>query len=377
MNKISNLRLIVIVPILLLTITRILAEDNLPSPKSNFIAPKIDLLFSVFSVTEDASISKGAATSIEGHFGYLLDENISLTLWPVTSFISGQQTSRDPQSPLTNSIYLNEASVEMKLAYNVKIKLGTLYQKDYLPGMAGQSKSFPAIALIAPINFETISQFIELRTQAAVPTSSGIANSTTELQSSSSLLSAGIWLKSNWNNNFSTHLSLTKFKFNHLSSQIATDSLQRGNTVIKLNASSGSFIYNYSGNEIIFSLNYLFNNDFNLNFKTSYIKNNSAPRDLNQGYYFAIKPGFKISAKYTLRPVLEKYHVQSDAMVAVFSDTRYGRTNRDGHRLGLNLETNKYLLELLVAQSNLIQPTPFQSADRSIFINLEIDNIPL
>ena len=345
--------------------------------KSRFLPTTLDLELSAFSVKEEALLSRGAATNIEGHFGYLLYENVKITLWPVASFLSGQQTSRDPQIPLTNSIYLKEASAGINLGYNLNLKLGALYQKDYLPGMAGETKSLPSIALKYEQSLYSTDHLISLNTQGAVPTSSGLANSTTELEAASSLLSATLMLNSKWSSRFSTNLSYSQFKFEHLSSQAANDSLQRGNSVVKINSSAGSFVYKYAGNEIIFALNYSPIANMDLRIRSSYIKNNLAPSKLNQGYFYSLSPGFILNSKFTVRTVFEKYHVQSDAMVSIFSDTGYGRTNRDGSRAGLSVETSKYAIQIFIAQSKLIQSNPFQSADKSIFLNLDLGHITL
>jgi hypothetical protein len=337
----------------------------------------LDINLSVFTLKEVALISRGASTMIAGHFNYLIDDDIKLTLWPVASFLSGQQASRDPQSPLTNQIYLKEASVGINLGYNSLLKLGSLHQKDYLPGMAGDITSFPAVAIGVPYSFNSGNQSLELRLQAAVPTSSGLANSSSELEAASSLLSGNIQLESKWTSNFSTQFSISTFQFSHLSSQMATDSIQRGNSVIRYNTSSSAFAYGYSGNELVYAIDYSPIASMNIKTKMSYIKNNSAPTNFNNGYFFSVAPGYKINSKYTLRPIFEKYHVESDAMVAVFSDTDYGRTNRDGERFGLYIETSKYVLQLIAAQSKLIQTSPFQSSDKSIFLNLELSNIPI
>jgi hypothetical protein len=340
-------------------------------------ASTLDISLSAFTLQEVSLISRGASTTVAGHFKYLIDDNIKLSLWPVASFLSGQQASRDPQNPLMNSILLKEASAGISLGYNTLIKLGTLYQKDYLPGIAGDINSFPAAALVVPYTFNSSNQIIELRIQAAVPTSSGLANSTSELETASSLLSANVKLESNWATNFSTKLSYSLFQFSHLSSQMATDSIQRGNSVIRLNTNSSVFAYGVSGNELVFELDYSPVASIDIKTKTTFIKNYEAPTKLNQGYFFSIAPGFKMNSNYILRPILEKYRVEADAMVAIFSDTDYGRTNRDGERFGFSIETKKYNLKLLAAESKLIQNNPFQSADKSFFLTLELTNLPI
>jgi hypothetical protein len=346
-----------------------------PTLLSKFTKPTLDIELSIFSLKEDALLSRGSSSLIEGRFSYLIEDDLKLNFWPVASFISGQQSSRDPQSPLTNSLYLKEASLEKKIDL-IKMKMGTLYQKEFLPAMSGQTKAFPSFGLIAP--FDLIENHIlELRTQFAVPTSSGLATTTTELESNSTLLSATMFLKSSWSNNFNTQVAYTHFIFNSLSSAAATDSLQRGNSVIKVNSSSAFFIYKYKGDEIHLLSELTIAEMLNLKIKGSFIKNTAAPKDLNSGYFLSVQPGVMLKSRNIIRPIVEYYHVQSDAMVAVFSDTAYGRENREGTRLGINYESSKYDLQLIYASSKLIQNNPFQSSDKSIFINLTISKINL
>lgn len=338
-----------------------------------FTKPSLDISLSAFSLREDALLSRGTSGLVEGSFGYKIGEDFNLILAPVASFVSGQLTSRDPQSPLTNSIYLKKASVEKKINDNLLFQIGALYQKEFLPGIAGHTRSFPSIGLVTP--FQMNQQLIELRLQAAVPTSSGLATSTTEFESSSSLLSATLIFKSDWTSDFTTQLIVSHFVFEHLSSAAATDSLQRGNTVTKSNATSGAFVYKYAGDEILFSTEYLFSDSLDIKMKASFIKNNSAPEGFNEGYFYSVAPGLRLKPELVLRPLIERYHVQTDAMVAVFSDPTLGRANRSGSRYGMYFEASKYTLQFIYATSKLIQSNPFQSPDQSFFVNLDLKSI--
>jgi len=337
-----------------------------------FLRHQVNLGLTGFNIKEDSLISSGAATNVEGDFLYGVEEGLKLRLNPVASFISGQQISRDPLSPLSNSIYLKEASLEKQLEFDWSLKAGVLYQKEFLPAISGYTKAFPGIGILAP--FKSGEHLIEIRAQAAVPASSGLATTSTELESSASLYSASAFIKSSWTNIFSTTLSFSRFGFSKLSSAAATESINRGNTVVSPSVSSKAFVYKYEGNEITFGGDYK-GELLVFNFLTSFIKNDSAPKKLNQGYFFSISPGYVYSTKNILRPVFDHYHVEGDAMVAAYSDTTYGRTNRDGYRYGLALENEKYRIVFIYADSKLIQENPFQSADKAYFINLSLDHL--
>lgn len=338
--------------------------------------PTIDFTISAFSLKEEALLSRGSATVIDGHFGYLIDENLKINLEPVVSFISGQQTSRDPQSPLTNSLYLNEASVEYNPSPLFMGRVGSLYQKDFLPGLAGYAKSFPALAVKVPVEILK-DQLIEINLEAAVPTSSGLATNVSELESSTSLFAGTLNYTSVWSEHLTTKFSISHFVFNGLSSATVADSIPKGNTLIKVNSTSYIYAYKYSGNEAKINFDLLIIPNVGVNFDGSFIKNQLAPTDLNSGYFVSLSIPIKIKSNDVFKPFIEHFRVESDAMVATFLDTRYGRTNRDGYRYGIELERSNYNLQAIYAESKLIQINPFQSGDKSFFINLSINNITL
>lgn len=341
---------------------------------AEFTKPIFFIEMGAFNVKEDASLSRGASTRFEAKFHYL-EEDFKLNFNPVISFISGEQTSRDPQSPLTNSFYLKEANVEKEITPIVSIKIGSLYQKEFLPGLSGYTKSFPGLGLKFKYAYQGLN--FAFNTEAAVPTSSGLATSSKELESNSTLYAGTLVMMKDWTENLQSTISYSHFKFNRLSSTSGYDSLQRGNTVIKTASTTGYFVYKYDGDEVLFNLNYNMSERFDLNLKFGGIKNQAAPVGLNSGYFLKISPGLNLNSRNVLRPMAGYYKTERDAVVAVFADTSFGRTNRRGYNLGFTLENMKYDLSVIAAKSKLIKTNPFQSEDYSTFINLSLKNINL
>ena len=206
--------------------------------------------------------------------------------------------------------------------------------------------------------------------QEAVPTSSGLATSATELEASSSLFSGTFLVSTNWNDSLNTTLLYSHFAFNDLSSAVALDSLQRGNSITKVGSASAYFVYKYVGDEVLFRSQYKFKNLIDLKLETAFVKNSSAPDGINEGYYYSIQPGVVINSNLTIRPLFGSYHVESDTIVGTFLDPNYGRANRCGYNYGFNIEAKKYNLELIYSKSSLIANNPFQSADRSVYLTL-------
>ena len=335
-------------------------------------ASSFDFNLSAFSLKETALLSRGTSTSIETKLNYQVDEDLKIQLWPGANFSSGQQASRDQVNVLANTIYVKEASLETTLFSPVKLKAGALYQKEFLPGLAGQSKAFPSIGF--KTNSNVLSSGLELLVQLAVPTSTGLATNSSELQSNSSLLSATVNLNIKFSDEFNSQLSYSHFSFNELTSASAFDSAYRGNTVSKQGPSTYNFVYGYQGDELVLKTKYS-GNFWDINAKLGAIKNSSAPEQMNLGYFVSLEPGFRVGEKNLVRVIASSFRVEADAMVAVFSDATFGRTNRVGTRIGMAVEKNKYTWQLLFSRSDLIAANAFQSADESIVLDLAIKDL--
>jgi hypothetical protein len=332
-----------------------------------------DFQLSAFSLKETALLSRGTSSNVETHLSYQIDENLKLNFWPGANFSSGQQASRDQVNVLANTIYVKEASAELKYTSFLDIKAGALNQKEFLPGLSGQAKAFPALGVRA--SFLPLSTFdVEVLAQAAVPTSTGLATNSSELQSSSTLLSATINFAIKSSAGASAVLSYSHFSFNDLTSSSAFDSAYRGNSVNRLSSSAYGFVYGYQGDEVLFRTSYS-GELFDIKGKAGLVKNSLAPSQLNQGFFVSVEPGLKINEKNLLRVIASSFRVESDAMVAVFSDATFGRTNRSGGRLGIALEKKQYSWQLLYTRSDLIASNAFQSSDESLALDLAIRSV--
>jgi hypothetical protein len=339
----------------------------------NAHAASFDFSMSAFSLKETAMLSRGTSSSIETKLSYLIEDDLKLNFWPGANFSSGQQASRDQVNVLANTIFLKEASAEKMISSMLYLKAGALYQKEFLPGISGQSKAFPGIG--ARFQFEfTQALSAELLAQAAVPTSTGLATNSSELQSNATLISGTVNLKLDLIKNFKSQLSYSHFSFNDLTSTSAFDSAYRGNSVSKINSNMYNFVYGYQGDEVIAKISYT-GSFIDLGAKAGAIKNNLAPTQMSLGYFVSLEPGLKINENNLLRLIASGFRVESDAMVSVFSDSAFGRTNRAGNRFGLAVEKKKYTYQLLFSRSSLITSNAFQSDDESIALDLAIKEI--
>ena len=334
----------------------------------------ISLELSGFEIREDSLVSKGTSTVIGGNFHYKIDDSFTFKLSPIASFMSGQQTSRDPQAPLSNSIYLKEAAAIFTPLENSKLMLGALRQKEFLPGLVGYHRSFPAAGVI--LNYILNDTFdLSLKTQAAVPTSSGLANSQSDFSSTSSLYSGTLALNLNISPLLQSQLQIAHFKLNNLSSQAASDSLARGNTVIRPSTSSYYFAYSYEGDEITLINKSNFHDRIDFSFTLSFVKNSKVPTELGRGYLISGSPGYRLNSGDWIKFTYELYRIDTDAFVAVFADPTRGRPNRNGERMGITLQRKNYEIEFMYSYSKVLKQSPFQNNDRALFLNLLVDRL--
>lgn len=327
-----------------------------------------------FEIREDSLTSKGTSIVIGGNFNYQIDDSLKLKLSPVASFVSGQQTSRDPQAPLSNSIYLKEASAILSPTENLQLMAGSLRQKEFLPGLVGYHRSFPAAGLFYNYNISEKAYFT-LNGQYAVPTSSGLATSQSDFSSTSSLLSGALALHLNFLESNKAMLSVAHFKFKNLSSQAANDSLARGNTVISPSANTYYFANQYEGSEVTLTNKTTFNEQFNFDVGLSFVENSKVAKSSARGYLISGSPGYFLNSKDLIRFKYELYRVHTDAFVAVFADPTRGRPNRKGERFSLSLQRMNYEIEVIYSYSKVLKQSPFQNNDRALFLNLFIERL--
>lgn len=333
-----------------------------------------DFHLGAYNTKETTYRSSGVTSKITLYSKFLIDDTFILTITPVASFISGQQVSRDPESPLTNSLYLKEANLAIPLS-DSQIVIGALDQKKHLPGAIGYTKSFPGILSTTPI-LETENFKQSLNLNYAIPTSSGLANSSSELDNSATLITAGLLSSQSWHPQFQTTLAANYFAFNNLTSKMASDSLSKGNSVQRINSDSHLFLNQYRGYElstIVGWKNEL--NTWGINSKFNYLNNIEVKKDKNDGYFISLAPHIQLNSKYRLHTNIKYSRIESDAMVAVFMDNAFGRTNRETNSLELKLESKSYAFEIEFSTSKIIKTNPFQNKDQSIFLSLELNNV--
>lgn len=354
-------------------------SSDLKLPLKKLAPLHFDFHLGAYNTKETTYRSSGVTSKVTLYSKFLIDDSFILTITPVASFISGQQVSRDPESPLTNSLYLKEANIAIPLSddkdNSSQITIGALDQKNHLPGAIGYTKSFPGVLLSSPVlNTENFKQAINLN--YAIPTSSGLANSSNELDNSATLITAGMLTKQIWHPQFQSSIGANYYAFNNLTSKMASDSLSKGNSVQRVNSDSHLFLNQYRGYEL--TSQFSWNNEQNtwgINSKINYLNNTEVKKDKNDGLFLSVAPHMQLNAKYRLYTNLKYSRVESDAMVAVFMDNAYGRTNRETNSIELKLESQSYAFEIEFSSSKIIKTNPFQNKDQSIFLSLELNNV--
>lgn len=329
-----------------------------------------------FSTKNETAVSRGFNFDINADLNYDLAPELSLRVRPGALLSSSQQVFRDEDSRQANNWYLLEASAAFHLFKGLDLYFGALNQKDYFSKITMANLSFPAMGLQVTL-LDQANHIIKLSAESAVPTSSGIATQVGDLEEPPSLDSVGFKIESQWNSKITTSIQANQFEFRNLPTSLATAGLKLGNTAQKYNSNSYAYLYNYKGYEASAGTNLVVYRNSGLNLSYSQVTNTQAPIGMNQGVYTKIEPVVYISSRLTVKPFIENYRIESDAVVANYADASVGRPNRIGSTQGVAFAAKNYSLSFSVSEDKTLKETPFQSGETMYFLKLETSNVAL
>ncbi len=141
-------------------------------------------------------------------------------------------------------------------------------------------------------------------------------------------------------------LAGTRFQFENLSTNVATDSYFLGNSLNSFEGTSRAFRFRFGfmGTETAADLKQLIG-PHEANLFATRIENDQAPSNRRSGYH--VGGGFKAKlGNLTVRPHYSRFDYGADVTPAVYSLITNRYHNRSGTRIGLDLELVKEKLAL-------------------------------
>lgn len=244
------------------------------------------------------------------------------------------------EAGIGSGTYLDEATVSVKPTDWVTGKAGVLYVEfspiyslHYPQSQAGGALVF---SNTWGSNDSDIQFTASLEGSQSIPTARSSGNIITD-ENTSPLLTLGSFHCKFVNKYTGTtvRLSAAHFEYTDLSTASAADSLKIGSSV--MGQSDLQFIYEFRGKELAAALKQEFGLSHAVEVKGSMLRNERAPASLNQGHQVKVEYTRSFD-KWELKPSVTQFYVESDSLPAVFAQSGFGYTNREGY--AINVKAN-------------------------------------
>lgn len=153
------------------------------------------------------------------------------------------------------------------------------------------------------------------------------------------------------NHYVSSGFLFSKYNFTNPNYSMTQDSRFMGATVTGVNNSS-VFTYEHLGDNLQFyiSFNQLLEK---MIFYSQYISNTDSNKN-------ALIYGAEIGFLKNVRFIIEQYEIESDSILAIYSNALYGRTNRRGNHVSLNISNGKSSYSAHFYKNNTVKSNIFQ-----------------
>lgn len=366
------------------SVTAIAQTQSTMSVSSNVTAPKDEeekpykptgkLLFAVFSrqTEDDFSRSHQGVTVINPEFSARYGEYITLGLDLAGQFGTGNASNfwtEDGKAP--NAIFLNEAYAKINVHKNIFVKTGAIRT----PLNPISSIMTPGAFMGAQEEWQIGADDSNITVNAfqAIPSSGTVTKRVYDDGTQAYFLSQTVSAKLKSSSGFEARAAATRYQFENLSTNVATDSYFLGNSLSAFEGSSKSFRFRHGfmGTESAISLKqevgkhdmYVF---------ASMIQNDQASDGKNKGSMVGgnVKTTF---GNYIVRPSYARFNYDADVIPTVYTTMTARYQNRDGYRVGLDLELKKERLALKSSyiKMDLKDANPYL-ADREIY-NLAVE----
>ena len=347
-------------------------SPNVSAPKEEEekqYKPTGKVLFSVYSrQTEDEfSRSHQGVTVINPEFSARYGEYITLGLDLAGFFGTGNASNfwtDDGKAP--NTILLNEAYAKINIHPNLFVKAGAI-----------KTPLNPLMSIMTPGAFMGAQEEwqigaddsnITVNAFQAIPSSGTVTKRIYDDGTQAYFLSQTVSGKLKAQTGTEVKLAATRFQFENLSTNVATDSYFLGNSLTAFEGSSKSFRFRHGfmGTESGVTVKQEIGKH-ELFLFASTIVNDQAEAGKNKGNMVggSVKTVF---GNYIVRPSYTRFNYDADVTPTVYT-TMTGRfQNRDGYRVGIDIELKKERLALknYYIKMDLKDANPYL-ADREIY----------
>lgn len=296
-------------------------------------------------LVESATVrARVLSMDVGGRLEGKLNDELSYHVWLVGSFENGSNkaTGVIAEYEPNQAINLREGGLIYRPYAFLRLDLGSLNQND-----------FQSPLLVWNTAFAGLSQRIEyrgfyLRAMQAIPNNNILTRRAGGIDEGNPLLTTGTLGYEYHSNDFNLHTAVTRYSFESLSSQVAINSKDLGNSTDGIGAAT-RFLYGFEGNNLATDLNWKFKKNWQVQANGQFLFNEKAPNGRNQGYLAEVGAG---PMDFTLR--VGTFKNESDTAPAFYNARTFGHNNVKGEILSLVSQGQDYFMRVSYVNSKTI-----------------------
>lgn len=320
--------------------------------------------------------SKYAAATVgisgETKFNSYLSARLATTFYMAAGDSSNRYANEgSKEGPAPTFFGLDEAALKFEPFEVLALQAGVLPTEFSSFPTTFDTASFPGLK--ESLNLKGDYLHAVFFAMQAIPTADGPSVKATESGITTTFNAYGTEIKTNPDDMDALTLkaSALHFQFNNLTTSAATDSKEKGNTVLP--TEQARFMYGFVGNEFGIGGSIRFSRATKLTLGGTFLRNNEAPEGSNKGYIYSAALKTRVF-KGDLTTTLGYFYNESDTLPASYIAPARGGTNRFGQFVNIthNLVKDKIKSFVKYIRANEIEDRP-KTADREqVSLGLEV-----
>jgi len=295
-------------------------------------------------VESDTVRARVLSIDVGGRIEGKLDEDLSYHVWLMGSFENGSNkaTGVIAEYEPNQAINLREGGLIYRPLSFLRLDIGSLNQNDFQSPLLVWNTAFAGLSL--KVHFGGF----YLRAMQAIPNNNILTRRAGGIDEGNPLFTTGTLGYQFSNDDVGLHLAFTRFSFSSLSSQVAINSKDLGNSTNGVGTAT-RFLYGFEGNNVSSDLNWKFKKDWQLQANGQYLFNEKAPNGRNQGYLAEVGAGL---SHFTVR--VGTFKNESDTAPAFYNARTFGHNNVKGEVVSLVSEGKDSFMRLSYVNSKTI-----------------------
>lgn len=295
-------------------------------------------------VESDTVRARVLSIDVGGRLEGKLNEELSYHVWLMGSFENGSNkaTGVIAEYEPNQAINLREGGLIYRPFSFLRLDMGSLNQNDFQSPLLVWNTAFAGLS--QKLHFGGF----YLRAMQAIPNNNILTRRAGGIDEGNPLFTTGTLGYQLKSDDLNLHLAFTRYSFRGLSSQVAINSKDLGNSTNGIGAAT-RFLYGFEGNNVASDINWKFKKNWQIQANGQYLFNEKAPDGRNQGYLAEIGAGL---SDFTVR--VGTFKNESDTAPAFYNARTFGHNNVKGEILSLVSQGHDYFMRVSYVNSKTI-----------------------